>query len=138
MEYKNPTPVAVTIVRVRNSETNVGILGITRGIAPFIGEDALPSGYVDEMESIEMAAARELKEETGVETKPEDWKLLYSAITPRNVVLVFCELKYELDAVTVMKDFVPNPEVQNLLVLNQDSKLCFPLHQEALTHIRWV
>lgn len=137
MEYKNPTPVAVTLVPVEDSLGTISLLGITRGITPFIGEDALPSGYVDEMESIEMAAARELKEETGIETKPEDWRLKHSAITPRNIVLVFCELKFPI-SVKALEGFVPNAEVQKLVLLNQDSKLCFPLHQEALTHVRWV
>ena len=31
-----------------------------------------------------------------------------------------------------------NAEVQKLVLLDQDSKLCFPLHQEALLHIRWI
>jgi ADP-ribose pyrophosphatase YjhB (NUDIX family) len=135
MEYKNPTPVAVMIVRLvgQNGEEDVsGILGLTRGIAPFIGEDALPSGFVNEMESIEMAAARELLEETGVETQPEDWQLVSSAITPRNIVLVFAELKHTLDINDVLTGFKVNNEVQKLVVLNPTSQLCFPLHQEAL------
>ncbi|MDR2202653.1 MAG: NUDIX hydrolase [Clostridiales bacterium] len=48
------------------------VLLIKRGNHPCIGEWAFPGGYVNENESCEAAAARELKEETGLElNEPE-------------------------------------------------------------------
>lgn len=65
--YGNPVPVSVLLQPVHDPLNNrTGILIIKRGIAPFIGEDALPGGFVDKNESAETAAIRELKEETGI------------------------------------------------------------------------
>jgi 8-oxo-dGTP diphosphatase len=45
------------------------LLLIKRGHPPFKGKYALPGGFVDIGETVEQAALRELKEETGVEGK---------------------------------------------------------------------
>ncbi|MGH3897383.1 MAG: NUDIX hydrolase [Pseudonocardiaceae bacterium] len=64
-----PTGVSVTvdlvILTVRSASLQVLI--IERGKPPFLGETALPGGYVRDGEGLDDAAARELFEETGVE-----------------------------------------------------------------------
>lgn len=45
------------------------LLLIKRGHPPFKGKYALPGGFVDIGETVEQAALRELKEETGIEGK---------------------------------------------------------------------
>lgn len=49
----------------------LAVLMIKRGNHPHIGKWALPGGFVEAGESAEEAAARELKEETGVEAEIE-------------------------------------------------------------------
>ncbi|MCX5830797.1 MAG: NUDIX hydrolase [Deltaproteobacteria bacterium] len=63
--YENPLPVATVILPGLNRE----ILLVKRAREPFKGMWCFPIGFAEVGESIEDAALRELKEETGVEGK---------------------------------------------------------------------
>ncbi len=66
--YEYPRPaVTVDILLTRVTETYTEVLLIQRKDPPFAGHWALPGGFVDEYEPLEAAAARELREETGLE-----------------------------------------------------------------------
>ena len=64
-EYPRPS-VTVDIVLFTLRAGELCVLLIRRGHAPFEGHWAFPGGFVDEDEALEHAAARELKEETGL------------------------------------------------------------------------
>jgi 8-oxo-dGTP diphosphatase len=65
--YDYPRPaVAADTVLFRMAGDQVEVLLIKRAGDPYKGRWALPGGFVDENESLEHAAARELEEETGV------------------------------------------------------------------------
>ena len=65
--YDHPRPsVTVDIVLFYRTPQRAEVLLIKRARPPFKGQWALPGGFVDEDESLEAAAARELKEETGL------------------------------------------------------------------------
>jgi len=62
IQYKNPIPGAGVLV-----EIDGGVVLIRRGHNPHKGRWALPAGFIEADESIEEAAIRECKEETGLD-----------------------------------------------------------------------
>src|SRR5262245_16327013 len=66
-DYPRPS-VTVDLVIFTIAEDDLKVLLIRRGQEPFKGRWALPGGFVEIDESLEGAAARELKEEVGVKT----------------------------------------------------------------------
>src|SRR5207302_7879756 len=58
--------VTVDIVIFTIQSEELKVLLVKRGIPPFKGQLALPGGFVHEDESLDEAAMRELREETGV------------------------------------------------------------------------
>lgn len=132
--YKNPIPIIVTLVPVHDDSRDVvcqcGWLIEQRGIEPQKGGWALPSGYIDFGETWQQAAVRELQEEVGLDTKPEDWKLVTIVTPPSGNMLIFCAHK------GVRKSeikFQPNKEVLaiDFPILPTHANLCFPSHNEV-------
>ena len=67
-KYAKPSVTADMVIFARGSEAeHLEVLLIQRGRPPFRGQYALPGGFVNPDESMDDAAARELKEETGVD-----------------------------------------------------------------------
>ncbi len=71
--YKYPRPALTTdaiIFAFDNNDRKLKVLLIERKNPPFKGMYALPGGFVDMDETVEQTAARELKEETGLDNIP--------------------------------------------------------------------
>jgi 8-oxo-dGTP diphosphatase len=67
--YDYPRPAVTVDIVVVSREAKPRVLLIRRKHEPFEGWWAIPGGFVDPDESLDAAARRELREETGVEAK---------------------------------------------------------------------
>lgn len=136
--FMNSVVVAVLIAPCLNhpSGRKGGVFIQKRGIAPAIGEWALPSGYVLSGETWESAACREAEEEINIICRHEVTDLekpkfvhVGNSSNRRQVIVVGAvERVYEVG------DFIPNHEVLERDVMFPDDlrQLCFPIHREAL------
>ena len=69
--YRFPRPsVTVDVALFGAVDSELFVLLIQRGQAPFAGSWALPGGFLDMDEELETAARRELLEETGIDAGP--------------------------------------------------------------------
>ena len=68
------------VVGLVTKETENGLMFLANkrgsGCPDYVGYWNVPCGYVDYDESLEEAVSREVFEETGLNTKPEDWEFL--------------------------------------------------------------
>jgi ADP-ribose pyrophosphatase YjhB (NUDIX family) len=119
--YLNPLPVAVMVLPVSE-----GLLVIRRDIEPHRGELALPGGFIDMGESWQQAAARELKEETGIVVDADDMRLFDVLSAPDGTVLIFA-LGPQID-VSDLPPVEPTAETTEYLVIDDSRQLAFPLH----------
>jgi ADP-ribose pyrophosphatase YjhB (NUDIX family) len=131
--YKNPIPVVVGLIRVFQKITGApcGWLVEQRGIEPKKGEWALPGGYINFGEDWKEGLCRELIEEVGLVTKPEDFELFEIVNVPATGnMLIFGyhkrgvyidEVKFEINHEVLAIKFP---------ILPSHQELCFPSHNE--------
>lgn len=126
--YINPIPVAVILCEVKGK----GFVLIRRGIEPRLGFLALPGGYVDQAESAEDAARRELFEETGI-NYDGDFKLVaVESSANKAQMMVFLKTDpINLDGF----EFVKNHEVSELIFVKSlpNEPIAFSSHEKYLT-----
>src|SRR3954462_11076999 len=61
--WLNPLPVALAMMPVIGEDGRTGLLAVRRGIEPMLGEIGLPGGFIEEGESWQPGAVRELWDE---------------------------------------------------------------------------
>lgn len=125
--YQNPKPIIVSVVLVEDEDNSLKILGIKRGNKPHIGEICLPGGYIDNMENAQMAAARELKEETNITLNSNGFKIFDTQISKRNTLMIFA-MYYKVIPSSKINWSFTNDENQELVKISKNMKLCFETH----------
>jgi len=125
VSYANPIPVAVVVQPVDD-----GVLCIRQGIEPGRGMLALPGGFINLGESWQAAAARELREETGLEIDLAEMRALQVLSAPDSTLLVF-GIAPAL-AASDLPRFGDTPESTGRVVLTRSEELAFPLHTKVL------
>ena len=82
--FLDPKVAAAVLVKITGS-----LVLVRRGIEPAMGRWSFPSGYVDRGESVEDAAVREVKEETGLDVRLTGLVGLYSRAESPVVLAVY-------------------------------------------------
>ncbi|GLZ39570.1 NUDIX domain-containing protein [Actinokineospora sp. NBRC 105648] len=119
--YVNPVPVAVLLLPVDG-----GLLVVRRDVEPRRGQLALPGGFIDLGESWQEAAARELREEAGIEQDPAEITLFDARSAPDGTLLVFGLAPPTTSA--VLPPSRPTDETTGWELVTGPVSLAFPLH----------
>ena len=82
--YRNPVPVALVLITAED-----GLLLVHRRHAPLANYWAPPAGYIEIDESLEEGAAREVKEETGLEVAIDRLLHVYSRANAGVILVTF-------------------------------------------------
>jgi ADP-ribose pyrophosphatase YjhB (NUDIX family) len=136
--WANPVPVAVVLLPVIDGGRR-GLLVVRRAIPP-VGKIALVGGFIEDDETWQACAARELREEAQVVIDPaqlEPW--WYASSAPRPDRLLVFALAPAVEA-SALPSFAPNAEATERGIFfgagggahdDADDELGFPLHAEA-------
>ncbi|PPK69158.1 NUDIX domain-containing protein [Actinokineospora auranticolor] len=119
--YLNPVPVAVLLLPVDD-----GLLVVRRDVEPRRGALALPGGFIDLGESWQAAAARELREEAGIEVDPAAVRLFDALSAPDGTLLVFGLAPAV--AGSALPPSTPTDETTGWELVREPTTLAFPLH----------
>ena len=133
--WLNPLPVALVMMPIIGTDGRTGLLTVRRGIEPQLGGIGLPGGFIEEGESWQEGAVRELWEETGLRAEVDEVELADVLSAPRFVILLFGRVKprpiEDLAALTPERvQALSNGETQELVVVDRPQPLAFPLHTE--------
>lgn len=123
--WLNPLPVAVLVLPVDD-----GVLLIRRGIEPNKGKLAFPGGFIELEEAWQDAAARELREETGIDVPGSEVRDHRVLSAPDGTVLIFGVASRRSRA--DLPPFRPTNETTELVIATKPEPLAFPLHERVL------
>ena len=136
--YINPLPVTVALIPVvwydEENRQKVSLLVQERNIEPKKGEWALPGGYLDVGEQWQEGCAREVREEIGLDTNPQWYKLKSVELATNSNLLIFglYEGLVRWDEI----HFSPNEECTAIKLVDTAEELAFPTHTRALRN--WI
>lgn len=137
--WANPLPVPVALIPVRTADgASLGLLGVRRTVEPAKGKVALPGGFATLGEDPATGAAREVREETGIEIDPGEFTTMdgLPRLAHNGGWLCFlrCQRTLTQDEVVQANARLAaagDGEASELVIIEPDLELGFPLHAEA-------
>lgn len=124
--YLNPKPIGLVLLPVDR-----GVVVIRRSGEKKAGQLAFPGGFIEQGESWQEGAARELWEETGIRIDADEIKPFDIRSTPNGkLILIFGLAKGRKGA--DLPAYVPTSETTERLILQESQELAFPIHTAVL------
>ena len=130
IHYENPKPTA-TLICPRNNE----ILLVKRALDPGKGLLGLPGGFIEKGESPEVAAKRELKEETGLDGNAVRVLGICSHFNTMFGDILLIGIEVEVKDWSTM-EAGDDAEEADLFFLNNLPGLAFPCHEKIVKMYR--
>ncbi|MFJ9611233.1 NUDIX domain-containing protein [Kitasatospora sp. NPDC101176] len=127
ISYRNPLPVAITVLPVTRPEAEPALVVIRRTIEPGYGELAFPGGYVDFGETWQQACVRELREESGILADAADVTLFSTASDPYGRFVFLCGLLPSRPLAELPPSH-PTEETDGWLLATPDTPLVWDFH----------
>lgn len=138
--YNSPEPVALTLLPVHDPVTGeFFIVAGRRTIEPGYGLIALPGGYVEHHEQPNVAGAREMFEETGIQLDPNKLVPIFSPRTSKsNCTILFMlyteSFPFTVEQLNQILIESQSTETSEMALIKNGTKLAFPAHEEVVTH----
>ena len=129
--WSNPLPVAVVLLPTTFDDGRRGLVVVRRAIDPYVGEIALPGGFIETGESWKEAAVRELREETGLLAEPDEVALFDVQSSYKGYSLLIFGMLPPRRAEELPAS-APTEEAFEWLVLTEPPVLCYPPHTHAM------
>lgn len=127
ISYRNPLPVAVTVLPVTRPDADPALVVIRRTIEPGYGELAFPGGYIDFGETWQQACVRELREETGILADAADITLVSTSSDPHGRFVFLCGL-LPARPLAELPPSRPTDETDGWLLAHPDTRLAWDFH----------
>ena len=127
--WRNPTPVGVALLPVRDTDGTVALVVARRTIQPALGALSLPGGYLELGETWQQGVVRELHEETGI-VADADQVELFDVDNGSATIQVFGLLP--LRDLAELPPSVATAETEGWLLLDRPRRLAFPTQTAAV------
>jgi 8-oxo-dGTP diphosphatase len=127
--WHNPLPVAMVLFPVQDTD-RTGLVVVRRDIEPARGQLALPGGFIETGETWQEAAARELREETGIRAQPRE-VCLFDVMSTSGTINIFA--LFPARRHTDLPPSAPTDETTEWLVITAPQRLAFPTATAAVT-----